>query len=67
VQAGFKLSNNALSENAIYSRFYYKSQKVNDMTDYDELKSAIEKILKKAKEEFPRAEKVLRKIFGVNN
>ena len=66
-EAGFKLSNKALSENAIYSRFYYKSQKVNDMTDYDEVRAAIEKILKKAKEEYPRAENVFKKIFKAKN
>lgn len=63
-EASFKLSNKALSENAIYSRFYGKAQKVTDMTDYEEVRSTIEKILAKAKEEFPCAEKVFREVFG---
>ena len=65
-KAGFKLSQKAFDKNASYSRFYGKSVKIKDETDYDEMRTAIEKLLHQAKEEFPQAEKVFQKVFKKN-
>ncbi|MCK4887573.1 MAG: PD-(D/E)XK nuclease family protein [Planctomycetes bacterium] len=62
-EAGFKLSKKAFNENATYSRFWSKSYKVTDMTDYEEVQTIIEKLLTKAKAEFPKAEKVFQTVF----
>jgi len=61
--AGFPLSAKAFNANATYSRFFGKSYKVSDMTDYEEVKTIIQKLLAKAKTEFPKAEKVFRIVF----
>jgi len=61
--AGFTLGKKAFDENATYSRFYGKTVKIKDETDYDEMRAAIEKLLEKAKIEFPKAEKVFRTVF----
>ena len=61
--AGFTLGKKAFDENATYSRFYGKTVKIKDETDYDEMSSAIEKLLEKAKDEFPKVEKVLKEVF----
>ena len=63
-ESGFKLSNKAFNEDAIYSRFYSCSQAVSDASDEDELKSTIETIFKKATDQFPEVEKVLAKVFA---
>jgi hypothetical protein len=62
-EAGFSLSSKAFDENATYSRFYGKNVKINDMTDYSQVSEGVEKLLKKAKEEFEKVESILRKIF----
>ncbi len=62
-EEGYNLSSKAFDENATYSRFYGKSVKINDMTDYDQVYKGVEKLLKKAKEEFEKVESILRKIF----
>jgi hypothetical protein len=62
-EAGYSLSSKAFDENATYSRFYGKNVKINDMTDYDQVYEGVEKLLKKAKEEFEKVESMLRKIF----
>jgi hypothetical protein len=62
-EAGFSLSSKAFDENATYSRFYGKNVKINDMTDYNQVYEGVEKLLKKAKEEFEKVEPILRKIF----
>ena len=62
-EAGFPLSAKAFNPNATYSRFFGKSYKVSDMTDYEEVKTIIQKLLAKAKIEFPKAEKVFRTVF----
>jgi len=61
--AGFTLGKRAFLEQATYSRFYGKKVKINDETDYDEMRSAIEKLLGKAEAEFSKAEKVFKKVF----
>ncbi|MBA7692857.1 hypothetical protein ES703_101429 [subsurface metagenome] len=61
--AGFTLGKKAFDENATYSRFYGKTVKIKDETDYDEMRSSIEKLLEKAKDEFPKLEKVLKEVF----
>lgn len=61
--AGFTLGKRAFLEQATYSRFYGKTVRINDGTDYDEMRSAIEKLLGKAKAEFSKAEKVFRTVF----
>ena len=62
-EAGFPLSAKAFNANATYSRFFGRSYKVSDMTDYEEVKTIIQKLLAKAKTEFPKAEKVFRTVF----
>jgi hypothetical protein len=61
--AGFRLGKKAFLESATYSRFYGKTVRINDETDYDEMRSAIEKLLGKAKAEFSKAEKVFRQVL----
>lgn len=61
--AGFTLGKRAFLDQATYSRFYGKTVKINDETDYDEMHSAIEKLLRKAKDEFPKVEKVFQTVF----
>lgn len=61
--AGFNLTQQAFNENATYSRFYGKTVTIKDETDYDKMKSAIEKLLEKAKGEFPKVETVLKEVF----
>jgi len=60
---GFKLSPKAFKEDAKYSRFWRESYKATDMTDYEEVQTIIEKLLTKAKAEFPKAEKVFQAVF----
>ena len=61
--AGFNLGERAFLEGATYSRFYGKTVRIKDETDYDEMRAAIEKLLEKAKNEFLTAEKVFKKVF----
>ena len=61
--AGFALGKRAFLESATFSRFYGKAVRIKDETDYDEMRSAIEKLLEKAKDEFPKLEKVLKEVF----
>ena len=61
--AGFKFTKMAFSKDAIYSRFFNSSAKVNDWTDREKLAEAIEKIFGKAAEQFPKVEAVLKKVF----
>jgi len=61
--AGFTLGKKAFDENATYSRFYGKTVKIKDETDYDEMSLAIKKLLEKSKDEFPKLEKVLKEVF----
>ncbi len=62
-EAGFSLTKKAFDLDASYSRFWSKSHKVTDMTDYEEVQTIIEKLLTKAKIEFPKAEKVFQTVF----
>ena len=66
-EAGFRLTNKAFNENAKYSRFFTKSQKVSDMTDDKAVREAVKKLFQKAKTEFPKAEKVFRDVFNSSN
>jgi hypothetical protein len=61
--AGFILGKKAFDDNATYSRFYGKTVKIKDETDYDEMSSAIKKLLEKAKPEFSKAETVFKDVF----
>ncbi|MHC4643684.1 MAG: PDDEXK-like family protein [Planctomycetota bacterium] len=63
-KAGFKFTKKAFEEHAKYSRFYSKSLIVSDITDYEAVSEAIEKLLNKAKAEFPKAKKVFREVFS---
>jgi len=63
-EAGFNLRQQAFEAEATYSRFYGKTSKVKDETDYDENYSVVKSLLIKAKEEFPKAEAVFRNVFG---
>lgn len=62
-EAGFSLTKKAFDLDATYSCFWSKSHKVKDMTDYEEVQTIIEKLLTKAKIEFPKAEKVFQAVF----
>jgi len=62
-EAGFNVAAGAFNEERKYSRFYGKGQKVSDMTDYEEVRKGVEKLLEKAKAEFPKAETVFREVF----
>lgn len=62
--AGFKLSSKAFDREATFSRFYASKARVKDKSDYEEVYEALEKLLKKAKKEFPKAEKVFHEVFG---
>jgi hypothetical protein len=64
-EGGFSLSNKAFDENAIYSRFYGKKHSIKDATNYEEVRDSIEKLLNKAKEEFPKTEAILRRVFAI--
>ncbi len=61
--AGFKLTKRAFSKDAQYSRFFNSSAKVKDWTDREELTDAIGKAFGKAREQFPKVEAVLKKVF----
>jgi len=63
-EAGFRLDERAFNMDATYSRFFGGTQKVSDMTDYEAVRGAVEKLFKKAKGEFPKAEKVFREVFN---
>lgn len=62
-KAGFPIRKGALDENAKYSRFYGESRTVSDMTNEEEVRKIIEKLFRKAKTEFPKAESVFREAF----
>lgn len=62
--AGFTLTSLAFNKDAKYSRFYTSSISVSDWTNEDEMREAVQKLFAKAKEQFPKAETVLRKVFG---
>ncbi|MBN2271828.1 MAG: PD-(D/E)XK nuclease family protein [Sedimentisphaerales bacterium] len=63
-EAGFKFSKKAFDVNATYSRFFGASSTVSDMSDYEKVREAVEKLLKKAKAEFPKAQGVFNEVFG---
>jgi len=66
-KAGFKLSASALKENAEYSRFYSSPyHKVADPSDEDEVRKVLQELLKKADEQFPKAEAVFKEVFANN-
>ncbi len=54
----------AFEANSTYSRFYGSSIKLNDVTNYDEVYLVVERLLKKAEEEFQKAQTIFNKIFS---
>lgn len=62
-EAGYPLKNKAFNRNATYSRFYGKTVRIEDETDYDEMRSAVDKLLNKMKEEFPKVEATLKAVL----
>jgi len=62
-EAGFKLMKMAFRKDAQYSRFFTLSTRVTDWTDQGGLTDAIQKVFAKAKEQFPKVEAVLKKVF----
>jgi len=66
-KVGFRLTKKAFDENAKYSRFFSKSLKVSDITDYEAVREAVKNLLQKAKTEFVKAEKVFRDVFKSSN
>jgi hypothetical protein len=63
-KAGFKFTKKAFEENAKYSRFYSKKLIVSDITDYEAVSEAVEKLLQKAKVEFGKAETIFQEVFS---
>jgi len=63
-KAGFKFTKKAFDENAKYSRFYSKNLIVSDITDYEVVIEALEKLLQKAKTDFKKAETVFQEVFS---
>jgi len=57
------LTKKAFKEDAIYSRFYRASHEVRDLGDEEEMRDAIEKVVAKAREQFPKVEAVLKGVF----
>lgn len=62
-EAGFKLTTMAFKEDAKYSRFYRATRTIQDSSDEEGMWTAIDGLLKKAKEEFPKVEAVLKEVF----
>ena len=60
---GFKLTEKAFREDATYSRFCRDSRPVRDSGDEKEVRNAIETLVGKAKEQFPKVEAVLNGVF----
>lgn len=61
--AGFAPTKAAYKEDATYSRFHSLNISFNDRGDEDEVKDAVEKLVAKAKEHFPKVEAVLADVF----
>lgn len=64
-EAGFKLSKMAFKEDATYSRFFRASYSVENANSEEELRRAVEEVIRKSDDQFPKAEKVFREVFGV--
>ena len=62
-EAGFKFSDAAFGPESKYTPFFGRSVKVSDMTDHEEVRKAVDNLLKTAKTEFTRAEQVFREVF----
>ncbi len=62
--AGFKLTKLAFKEDAKYSRFFNSNQRISDFSDEEEVRKAVAKLLARAKEQFPKAEAVFKKVFS---
>ena len=66
-KAGFNLTQKAFQENTKYSRFFSAIQKVSDITDQEAVRDAVNKLLQKAKTQFPKAKEVFQEVFaGLN-
>ena len=66
-ESGFSFAQLAFDPKRKYTRFFGKSRKVSDMTDYEDVRNAAEELFKKAKTEFPKVEAVLREVFKDSN
>jgi hypothetical protein len=62
-EGGFKLTKMAFNEDATYSRFYSAARPVRDSGDDEKVRDAIEALVGKAKEVFPKVEAVLKNVF----
>ena len=62
-KAGFKLTKKAFEESAMYSRFQAHSIAVEDLSDEEEIREAVKKLLRRTKDQFAHAEKVFRSVF----
>lgn len=63
--SGFKLTKKAFDRNATYSRFYRSSRSLRDPADEEGMRDALQGLIGKAREEFPKVEAVLRDVFSV--
>ena len=62
-KAEFRVADWAFEPDKKYSRFFGRSLKVSDMTDYEEVRKVVDKLLRSAKTEFPKAEEIFRDVF----
>lgn len=62
-ESGYKLAEKAFRESATYSRFYRSSRTVRASGDEEEMRDAMERLVGKAKEEFPKVKAVLKGVF----
>ena len=61
--AGFKLTKHAFTDSASFSRFYHEARRISEMNDESAVLKAVQHVLGKAKDEFPRVETVLKQVF----
>ena len=64
---GFKLRPQALKEDAVYSRFYGDRSELQDLSDEEEIRDAITRLLGKAREKFAKATPVLECVFSTKH
>ena len=62
--SGYKLTKKAFDLDAKYSRFYRSSRSLRDSGDAEEMRDALESLIGKAREEFPKVEAVFRTVFA---
>lgn len=64
-ESGYKLTKKAFDVDATYSRFYRSSRSLRDSADEEGMRDALQSLIGKAREEFPKVEAVFRSVFVV--